>query len=54
MSKKRFSLSVLITTVILAVAVAISVTMMIAMQHFNDQVNAVTKKTGIIQSYHRY
>lgn len=47
MSKKRFSLSVLITTVILAVAVAISVTMMIAMQHFNDQVNAVTKKQAL-------
>ncbi len=47
MSKKRFSLSVLITTVILAVAVAISVTMMIAMQSFNGQVNAVTKKQAL-------
>lgn len=42
--KKRFSFSTLITLVILAVALAISVTMMIAMRYFNRQVNAVTQR----------
>ncbi len=47
MDKKRYSLSALITVVILSVALAISVTMMIAMRHFNQQVNAVTQKQAL-------
>lgn len=47
MHKKKFSFNALITVVILAVAVAISVTMMIAVRHFNSQVNAVTKKQAL-------
>ena len=44
MNKKRFTLSGMITIVVLAVAVAISATMMIAIRHFNRQVNAVMQK----------
>lgn len=47
MKNKRFSFSTLITLVILAVALAISVTMMIAMRHFNSQVNAVTQRQAL-------
>lgn len=47
MHKKKYSFNALITVVILAVAVAISVTMMIAVRHFNSQVNAVTKKQAL-------
>ncbi len=47
MKKKTFSLSALVTVVVLAVALAISVTMMIAMRHFNQQVNAVTQKQAL-------
>lgn len=47
MKNKRFSFSTLITLIILAVALAISVTMMIAMRYFNRQVNAVTQKQAL-------
>ncbi len=47
MKRKTFSLSALITVVVLAVTLAISVTMMIAMRHFNQQVNAVTQKQAL-------
>ncbi len=47
MKNKRFSFSTLITLVILAVALAISATMMIAMRHFNSQVNAVSQRQAL-------
>lgn len=47
MKKKTFSFNALITVVILAVALSISVTMMLAMRHFNSQVNAVTQKQAL-------
>ena len=47
MRNKKFSLSAVITLLILVVALAISITMMIAMRYFNQQVNAVTKKQAL-------
>ncbi len=47
MDKRKFSFSTVITSVILAVTVAISVTMIIAIRHFNQQVNAVTQKQAL-------
>ncbi len=47
MNKKRFTLSALITTVVLAIAITISVTMMIAIRQFNQQVNAVMQKQAL-------
>lgn len=47
MRNKKFSLSAVITLLILVVALAISITMMIAMRYFNQQVNAVTQKQAL-------
>lgn len=47
MRSKKFSLSAVITLLILVVALAISITMMIAMRYFNQQVNAVTQKQAL-------
>lgn len=47
MNKKRFTLGALITVVILAVTLSISVTMKIAMRNFNQQVNAVMQKQAL-------
>lgn len=47
MNKKRFTLSAMITVVLLAITVAISATMMIAIRHFNQQVSAVMQKQAL-------
>lgn len=47
MRNKKFSLSAVLTLLILVVALAISITMMIAMRYFNQQVNAVTQKQAL-------
>ena len=47
MRSKKYSLSAVITLLILVVALAISITMMIAMRYFNQQVNAVTQKQAL-------
>lgn len=47
MNKKRFTLSAMITLVVLSVTVAVSATMMIAIRHFNQQVSAVMQKQAL-------
>lgn len=47
MKNKKYSFSTMLTTVILAVALAISVTMMLSMRYFSRQVNAVGQKQAL-------
>lgn len=47
MNTKRFSFSAVLTAIILAVAVSVSLTMVFAIRHFNQQVSAVTQKQAL-------
>jgi len=50
--KRKISISTTVTLVLLAVALTVSLTMLLAMRHFNDQLKMVGERQGMYEDIH--